>query len=235
MKRSTRTLLDLAVNLGWPVLILSFAATEDRLGPRLAPLVAMAPALIFAAWRRMSGQRSPLSTLVIVSLGATAATGFLPLDAHWYAVKEATIPLGICLLALLSTRSGPGLIAGLMTELLDAPKLDRALDQRGTRPVFEGHARRATRQLGGLFALSGLLSGGLALWLVRSPSGTTAFATEVGSYTSWSYLLISLPMMVGMVWVMRGVMLAVEVSTGQALDAFALDDATPPGSSGSPG
>lgn len=221
VKRRNLTLLDLAANLGWPWLILTFASDEASFGPRWGPAVAMAAPLVFALWKRIAlGRTSPLSLLVIASISLNAAVGFLPMDAAWFAWKEALLPMAFALVFVVSAARGPGLLAGLMDEMLDGPKVTAALEERGTTAAYLRRVRRGTFRFALVTALSGVASGTFAAYMITSPTGSTAFAVELGRYTAWSYGVVTLPTLVGSMWVLRDVLLALEAGTGQPAEAW---------------
>ncbi|MDP2313627.1 MAG: VC0807 family protein [Pseudomonadota bacterium] len=219
MNRRTQTFVDLACNLGWPWLILTFASDDAWFGPRWGPAVAMAAPLAFALWRRIAqGRTSPLSALVIASISINAAIGFLPMEARWFAWKEALLPVAFGLVFAASAMRGPGLVAGLMNEMLDGPKVEAALAERGGAEAYTRRVRRGTVRFGVVTALSGLASGLLAAALVTSPTGSAEFAAQLGRYTAWSYGVVTLPTLLGSMWVLRDVLLALEESTGEPFE-----------------
>jgi hypothetical protein len=219
MPRKRSLSVDLACNLAWPFAVLTWASGEDLLGPRWAPAVAMAAPLGFAVYRRVTeGRTSALSVLVVVSILLNAAAGFLPLDARWFAAKEALLPVGFGLLFAGTALRGPGLLADIIHELVDAEKLAVALAARGATAPYTARLRRGTVRFGAVFGLSGALGGALALALVRAPTGTPAFAEELGRYTAWSYAAVNLPVLLASAWVLQDVLKALEEGTGRSFE-----------------
>jgi hypothetical protein len=220
--RTPRLVVDLAANLAWPFAILTWASGADALGPRWAPLVAMLAPLAHAGYRRVvEGRTGALPVLVVLSIGLNAAAGFLPMDARWFALKEALLPVAFGALFAGSAFRGPGLLAELVHELVDADKLAAALAAKGTGDVYRARLRAGALRFGGVTATSGLLGGAVALALVRAPTGTEAFAQELGRYTAWSWPLVNLPVLIATAWVLRGVLDAVEQCAGQRLEDLA--------------
>ncbi|MDP2310965.1 MAG: VC0807 family protein [Pseudomonadota bacterium] len=221
MKRRDLTLLDLAANLGWPWLVLTFGSDAAAFGPRWGPAVAMVAPLGFALWKRFAlGRTSPLSILVIASISLNAAVGFLPMDAAWFAWKEALLPMAFALVFALSALRGPGLLAGLLDEMLDGPKVTAALLDHGATAAYLRRVRRGTVRFGLVTALSGLASGVFAAFMITSPTGSTEFAVELGRYTAWSYGVVTIPTLAGSMWVLRDVLLALEEGTGKPLEEW---------------
>lgn len=215
-----RIALDLGANLAWPFAILTWASGADALGPQWGPAVAMLGPLGHMAWRRFVEKRpSPLGLLMVISIGLNAAAGFIPMAAGWFAVKEAVMSVGIGALFASTAWRGTGLLGGLLSEITDAAKVADALG--GRLPEYERALRRGTVEFGAILAASGLVSGVLAAFMVRSPTGSPGFAEELGSYTAWSYGLVNLPMLVATAFVLRRVVNVLETLSGKTLDQLA--------------
>ncbi len=58
----------------------------------------------------------------------------------------------------------------------------------------------------------------LARYLVVSPAGTPAFNEELGRLTALSFPVLMVPMMLGMAWVLKGVLDALEELSGKEVD-----------------
>lgn len=222
--RNPRLAVDLAANLAWPFVVLTWGSGADLLGPRWGPAVAMAGPLAFAAWRRVvEGRTSALSVLVVVSIALNAAAGFLPMEARWFAWKEALLPVGFGALFAATALRGPGLLAELVHQLVDPKKLADALAARGTAEGVHARLRRGTVRFGIVTAASGLLGGVLAAFLVTAPTGTEAFAAQLGSYTLWSWPAVNVPVLLASTWVLRDVLIALEDGTGQRIEDLSPD------------
>jgi hypothetical protein len=221
MTRRTQTFLDLVANLGWPFLVLTWWSGDDALGPRWGPALAMALPLAWAVYRRIvQGYTSPIAALVVTSIALNAAVGFLPMDARWFALKEAVMPMGFGAIFVLTTLRGPGILAGLINEMLDADKVNAALAETGGTEIYTGRIRRGTRLFGLVTALSGVVSGVLATVLITSPTGSTEFAVQLGRYTAWSYGAVTLPTLLGTMWVLRDVLTTLETTTGKPFETL---------------
>jgi hypothetical protein len=169
---------------------------------------------------------SAIAVLVVVSIALNALAGFLPLQARWFAAKEALLPVVFGGLFATTALRGPGLLADLIHELVDPARLAAALAARDATAAYTLRLRRGTLAFGGVLAASGGLGGALALALVTSPTGTPGFAEELGRYTAWSYLVVNVPVLAATTWVMRDVLLALEDGTGKRLEDLR---AEPPG------
>ena len=225
--QNRRLVVDLLANLAWPFVVLTWLSGEAALGPRWGPAVAMAAPLAYALWRRVvEGRTSAIAVLVVVSIALNALAGFLPLQARWFAAKEALLPVVFGGLFAITALRGPGLLADLIHELVDPARLAAALAARDATAAYTLRLRRGTLAFGGVLAASGGLGGALALALVTSPTGTPGFAEELGRYTAWSYLVVNVPVLAATTWVMRDVLLALEDGTGKRLEDLR---AEPPG------
>ncbi len=221
--RRSRLTLDLVANLVWPWLVLTFASDDAALGPRWGSAVAMVAPLAHALRRRLAeGRTSVLSVLVILSIALNAVVGFLPLDAAWFAAKEAILPVVFGMLFAATALRGPGLLDELLKELVDPAKVAAALAERGTADAFARRLRRGTLGFGGVLAGSGAAAGVLAAWMVRSPTGSPGFATELGQYTLWSYVAVNGPVLIATTLVLRDVLFALEDLAGQRIEELAL-------------
>jgi hypothetical protein len=221
VKRRRALFIDVVSNLVLPWLLLTYGSGDEAFGPRLAPAVAMIAPLLNALWRRVQrGRANPLSGLVIASLAANAAIGFFPVQAVWFAVKEAVVPVVLGGAIAATAWRGPGLVASMLEELIDPAKLQGAIAARSAEPAFAASARQGTFGFAAITAASGLTSGALSLWFIHAPSGTTAFAEELGRYTGWSFAAVTLPTMALSMFVFQRVMRGIESAIGQSLDGL---------------
>ena len=195
---SRETWLEIGLNVVAPTLVLMFASGEDRLGPALALVLALAfPVVHGVRALARSESISPFTLLALISVGLTGGIGLLELDVGWFAWKEAALPLVMGLLAMWTTRTERPAMLLLLERLLDEEKTAEALDTPAKKEAWRRHASRATLGLGLMYVLSGVASFVLARWLVTSPTGTEAFNVELGRMTALSFPVIGLPTMVG--------------------------------------
>jgi hypothetical protein len=189
-------LLEIAVAFVAPALILMKLSSEQRLGPLLALLLALAFPLGWGLWGLLRQRKLGfVPVLGVVSTLLTGGIGLLKLDAQWLAVKEAAVPAFIGLAVLVSARTRWPLFRMLVYSpaLMDVPRIDAQLAARGTTAAFDARLRRGTLLLAGTFFFSALMNYLLARWIVTSPAGTEAFNAELGRMTLLSYPAIALP------------------------------------------
>lgn len=198
--------VEIIVSIVVPSLVLMKLSGDDRLGPALALVVALAFPLLWGLWELKQRRKFGLiPALGVVSTLLTGGIGLLQLDAKWLAVKEAAIPGVIGLVVLASTWTRYPLVRALVYNetVMDLPLVQRRLEEHHAVDAFEARLRRATQMLAGTFFFSSVMNYVLARWIVTSASGTEAFNEELGRMTLMSYPMIALPstaMMVGVLY-----------------------------------
>jgi hypothetical protein len=204
-------LIELAITIVVPAVILMKLSGEQRLGTVNALLLALAFPLAWGLWQAVVSRKiSWMSVLGVVSTLLTGGIGLLALDARWLAVKEAAVPGLIGLVILASTWTRSPLIRMLVfnASLFDLDRVNKALDDKNNHTAFEQRLRTGTVLLAGTFFFSAVANYVLARYVVNSPAGTQAFNEELGRLTLLSYPVIALPsmaMMMGlMFWLAHG-------------------------------
>lgn len=194
--RSRSPLLELAVTILLPSLVLMKLSGEDALGAMNALVLALAFPLGWGAaeWRR-HGRPGWMAGLGLASVLLTGGIGLLALDPQWLAVKEAAIPGLIGLVVIGSAWTRYPLVKTLLYNpaILDVTRVRERLEARGHVETFEARLQRATWMLGGTFFFSAAMNYLLASWIVTSPAGSAAFNEELGRLTLMSYPVIALP------------------------------------------
>ncbi len=196
-----RPLVDLLVSIVIPSVILMKFSGEANLGPHQALILALAFPLGWGLFELIRYRKyNFIALLGIVSVFLTGGIGLLKLDPQWLAVKEAAVPGVIGLVVLFSTRTRYPLIRTLLynEKVLNVPRIDERLRQRGLTEVFEQRLLKATYFLAGTFFFSSFMNYVVAKWIVVSPAGTEAFNAELGRMTLVSYPMIAIPSMLMM-------------------------------------
>jgi intracellular septation protein A len=204
-------LIEIAITIIVPALILMKLSGADRLGTMGALLLALAFPVGWGLWDGWQRRKlNWLSVLGVVSTLLTGGIGLLALDARWLAVKEAAVPALIGTVILGSAWTSAPLIRMLVfnATLFDVDRVHKALDERNNTPAFEQRLRAGTMMLAGTFFFSAVANYLLARWVVNSPAGTEAFNEELGRLTLLSYPIIAVPSMIMMMglmfWLARG-------------------------------
>ncbi len=209
--KKANPLIELAITIVVPALILMKLSSEQRLGTLPALLLALSLPLGWGLWEAVARRKiSWMSVLGVVSTLLTGGIGLLALDARWLAVKEAAVPGLIGLVILASTWTRTPLIRMLVfnASLFDLDRVNQALDKNNSHAAFEQRLRTGTVLLAGTFFFSAVANYLLARYVVNSPAGTQAFNEELGRLTLLSYPVIALPsmamMMALMFWLAHG-------------------------------
>lgn len=216
-----RPLIDLAVSILIPSLILMKLSGEQRLGADGALLLALAFPLGWGLLELVKYRKfNWIALLGLVSVLLTGGIGLLQLDAGWLAIKEAAIPGIIGIAVLASTRTRYPLIRTLLynPKVLNVEKVHQQLERNGQVAHFESRLLRATYWLAGTFFFSSFMNYVLAKWLVQSPAGSEAFNAELGRMTLLSYPMIAIPSMLMMMGIFYYLWRTIHGLTGLRLD-----------------
>ena len=219
-------LLEIAVTIIVPAIILMQLSSTERLGTLGALLLALAFPVgwgLWDGWRRR--KLNWLSVLGVVSTLLTGGIGLLALDAFWLAVKEAAVSALIGLVILGSAWTASPLIRLLVfnASLFDVKRVHAALETKGNLRAFEQALRSGTILLAGTFFFSAVANFLLARWVVVSPAGSEAFNQELGRLTLLSYPVIAIPSMIMMMglmyWLARQAKTLTGLDIGDMLNA----------------
>jgi hypothetical protein len=194
-------LLEIAITIIIPAIVLMQLSSADRLGPLWALMLGLLFPLGWGLWDGWFRRKvSWLAVLGVVSTLLTGGIGLLALDAKWLAVKEAAVPSLIGLVIMGSIWTGKPLIRLLVfnASLFDVDKVNQALAAKGNMESFNARLRQGTLMLAGTFFFSAVANFLLTRWVVKSPAGTEAFNHELGRLTLLSYPIIAIPSMLMM-------------------------------------
>jgi hypothetical protein len=214
-------LLNLALNIIIPTLILTKFSGEDHFGPKLGVVVALAFPIFYGVYDFYKQKKINLfSALGVVSVLLTGGISLLELPPKYIAIKEAAIPgiLGIATLISISTPYPLVRVFLYNDKILHTKRIAHALEQKGMTDSFDTTLSRASIMVAGSFFLSSALNYFLAKWLVVSTPGTEAFANELGKMTAYSYVVIALPSLIVMVAIMYYLFSRITKLTGLKLE-----------------
>lgn len=213
--------LALLCNAAYPALVLSLLSKEDRLGPTWALIAAIVVPLGYGLNDLVRNRRwNVFALLGVVSTLLTGGFGLMKLSGMWFAVKEAAVPLVLGLAVPLSMRTRQPLVRTLLfnDQILDTQRIDAALEEKGQRPAFQALLGRTSWLVASSFFLSAGLNFFLALFILRSPSGTPEFNAELGKLTALSYPVIMVPSMAILMLGIWKLLTGVEKLTGLSGD-----------------
>ena len=190
---------NLIFNIAIPVLIMTYASSDEYLGPAWSVVTALAFPLSYGLLELKKTRKVNLfSVLGIVSVLLTGGISLLKLPAEYMAIKEASIPAAIGLAVLITQFTKKPLVKALILndQLIDWEKLNKRLEEKQVVEVFNSKVAISSYIVTSSFFLSSALNYGLAKWILVSEPGTTAYTEELGRMTALSYPVIVIPSMV---------------------------------------
>jgi hypothetical protein len=213
-------LIEIAITILIPALVLMKLSGEARLGTVGALVVALAFPLgwgLWEGWRRR--KLNWLAVLGVVSTLLTGGIGLLALDPKWLAVKEAGVPtlIGLVIFGSAWTRSPLIRLLVFNASIFDVERVQKALVDKNNVAAFDQRLRMGTILLAGTFFFSAVANYFLTRYLVNSPAGTEAFNEELGRLTLWSYPIIAIPSMLMMMALMYWLAREAKAMTGLAM------------------
>ena len=192
-------LLNLALNILIPTLILTKFSTEEFLGPKIGIVIALAFPVGYGIYDYYRVKKlNFFSALGVVSVLLTGGISLFELDPKYIAIKEASIPaiLGIATLASILTPYPLVRLFLYNDKVLQTEKIASILNERGNTPAFDKTLIISSYMVAGSFFVSSFLNYVLAKLIVVSEPGTEAFAVELGKMTAYSYVVIFIPSIV---------------------------------------
>lgn len=179
--RMLKPLLTIVV----PIAILLTLSDADRLGPIPALLLSLVLPLGYGIWElARSGRVDVTAAVGSVSLLFTGLIGLFELRPEWFAYKEAAIPLLFAVLIVASAGTRYPLVGLLFDQVVVRDKTDRAIECRGTAREYRTLITRTSWLWAGTMAASGIMRYILAVIVVTSAPGTTAFNEELGAMSA---------------------------------------------------
>lgn len=212
---------NLICTIAVPALVLSKLSAPERLGPALALAVALAFPVGYGVWD--FAKRRKFNFVAGIGFASTLLTGGFGLakvDGIWFAVKEASVPLVIGLMVMLSMKSRRPLVREFIynDQVIDVPKVDAALEARGVRGEFERLLTRAGWLVVASFLISAALNFVLARWLLTAPAGTEEFNSQLAKMQLWSWPVIVIPSTGMMMFALFGLFGGIRRLTGLQMD-----------------
>jgi len=189
-------LLNLALNIIIPTLILTKLSGEEHLGTQWAIVVALAfPILYGLNDFRQNKKINLFSALGVLSITLTGGISLLELDPKYIIIKEAGIPALFGLATLISLKTRYPLVKTLLynDKILQIDKVSDALKRTNNETQFNGALVNASYLITVSFFVSSFLNYALAKYLLVSPPGTEEFNAELGKMTALSFPVIAVP------------------------------------------
>lgn len=202
-------LLSILFNIALPVIILN--KLSSRLGPEgptIALLLALSLPVGYAIYdHQRRRRRSPnwLSVMGVINVLVTGSFAILQLSGHWFALKEAFFPLLIGAAVFASSWTTKPLMKSLVfdSQMLNLAVIEERIQAAQAHDQLARHLRRSTQ----LFSLSFLFSSLLNYVLARRiflpisealpvSEKTVVLNEQIAKMTSWSMVVIVVPLMV---------------------------------------
>jgi hypothetical protein len=193
-------LLEIALTIILPSIVLDKLSTPERLGPLWALVVSLAFPVGFGIWCFIQRKGWNLfSVLGFVTILITGGLGLLKLPAFWFAVKESTIPLIIGVAFPLSHRFGKPLINAMIMQphVINVEAMKAALNTPQRQADYKKALFRASCEMGLGMLVSSVLNFFLAMYLLggKEPA-TEAFMKGMAKLNWMGMIVIGVPMMV---------------------------------------
>jgi hypothetical protein len=210
-------LINIVCNIVLPTVVLMKFSGDRWLGPLWGLIVALIFPIGYGVYDLVTRKKTNfLSILGFVSVLLSGGLALAKVGGLWFAIKDALLPTIIGTAVLLSLRSKTPLVRELIynDSIIDVPKVDTALATRGTTDAFERLLRRASVGLALTFIASAPVNFALALYILKSPPGTTEFNNELGKMHWLALLVIAVPSMAAMMIVFMKLMNGLERLSG---------------------
>lgn len=214
-------LLNIVFNVALPSILLTYLSKPAMIGPVWGLIVALSFPLGYGIWDFIQRRQTNFVSVVgFVSVLLTGVFALIHVNRFWFAIKEAAIPTVIGIAILASLRSKRPLVRQLLynDQVIDVPRIDAALQTRGTAKAFDRHLREASLLLAGSFAISAVLNFALARFLIRSDTGTPEFNAELGKMNALSWPIIVIPCLIIMLFALWRLMKGISRLTGLTTD-----------------
>lgn len=197
-KKSTQEnpLLNLGINILIPAILMIKGVKWFGFSPTTALATALVFPFIYGLYDLIFKKKYNFASILgFVSVLLTGSIGLLKLSKEWIAVKEAAVPLVIGIAVLITNKTQFSLLRKLLFNdtIMNLDKIERRLDEKGTRKGFNKLINQSTWLIAGSFLLSSVLNFALAKIIVHSETGTQAFTEELGHMTAISFPVIALP------------------------------------------
>ncbi|MBT0585706.1 VC0807 family protein [Alteromonas oceanisediminis] len=214
---------NLIFNIIIPVVIMSYGASEEYLGPAWSIVAALSFPIGYGLWDlKQSGKVNAFSVLGIVSVMLTGGFSLLKLPAEYIAIKEAAIPAIIGLAVIITQYTHKPLVKILVLneQIINWPHLNAVLAEKGRTKLFDRKVAVSSYIVASSFFLSAALNYILAKVILVSPPGTTEYTEELGRMTALSYPVIVIPSMILLITALWYLFSQIKKITGEDIEDF---------------
>ena len=162
-------LLNIALNIIIPTVILTKFSGETHFGPKLGIVIALAFPIMYGLYDFTQQKKiNFFSALGVISVLLTGGISLLELPPEYIAIKEAAIPAIIGLATLISTYTPWPLVRVFLynDKILHTEKIAQQLQKKSTEKQFDKTLLIASYMLAASFFLSAVLNYVLAKIIV---------------------------------------------------------------------
>jgi hypothetical protein len=213
--------LDLALTVLLPSMALESLSTKPWMGPNApvwALVIASAIPLGYGIWCWINKTGlNFFSVFGLIAIILTGGLGLLKLETHWFALKEAAVPVVLGLCFPLSFVWGRPLIEALLLQpqVMNTKLLRSAVEAEPKASQFRQLIWRASLGMGGMMLVSALMNFALAMWLLDGKTPQTPEHNSALSKLNWGGLIvIGVPMMAAMFFILIRLLKGLEKITG---------------------
>jgi hypothetical protein len=203
--RNNSQFLSLLFNIVIPAIILTKFSKDAFLGPLYGLLVALSFPLFYGVYELVVQKRKDFISVVgFIGVLLSGTISLLKFPPQWIAVKEASIPLLIGLIILISTRTSWQLINKIFynREMLNIDKIELSLSTDAMRSRLRNILSSANKFLACSFFFSAAMNFLLAKKIVHSMPGTPQFNEELGRMSVLSFPVIAVPSIILMAFIL---------------------------------
>lgn len=204
-------LFNILFNIVIPSVILSKYSDHAHLGPVRGLLVSLSFPLVYGLWDLVVLKKwNFISLLGFASVLLTGGLALLQLDGFWFAVKEASVPVVIGLVVLITAKSKYNLVRTIILnpQMIKLDLVQSKIKENNQEENFERLIIKTTYLFVLSFLVSAILNFVLAIAILKSPAGTPEFNEELGKMVALSYPVIMVPSMVvlilSLIYLIRG-------------------------------
>lgn len=206
-------LLDLALTVILPSIVLEKLSKPDSLGPVWALVVAILLPVGYGVY--CFTQKRGLnffSVLGLVAVIVTGGLGLLQLNAVWFAAKEALFPVILGLAFPLSFHFGKPLVKEMLMnpQVVSEPTIHRALDTPEKHHHYSALLHKGSWGMACTMFGSAAANFALAWWLLHDKTpGSEEYTKAIGRQNWLGFIVIGIPLMAVtlalLFWFFRGI------------------------------
>ncbi|MES0490802.1 MAG: VC0807 family protein [Leptospirales bacterium] len=220
-------LINIGFNIIIPVLILTKLNGENALGPLNSIYVAISFPFFYGLYDLIQKKKwNFFSILGIANIGMTGALSLYQLETIWFAVKEASVPALFGIATLISLKTSTPLVRMVLLNpsLVNANLIEKRVAETNTKKKFDKIIVNSTFLLTISFIVSSILNFSLAVYLLKSPPGTSEFSSELGQMHAWSFPVIAVPstivMMIALWYLVSGIRKLTDLKLSEILHHY---------------